>query len=258
MVKEKDIALFVVAVLVFIVNAIELKLLFRGLRKLSVFEKLLLSMAFADILVGIIQALVSTLRMAGVKVPGIGSTTVLLFTIAASFDHVNAITIDRFLAVYWPIKHRIWVTNKIVIITIIILWVFNAFAFIPLFVDDSMDYIRYIVALVAIIYMGLMMIIYPIIIYKAVICRRRSLQCQNATAKDHEKSDFQLVIISLCIVVTFVACTMPFCVSAFISEDIPWPVMSLAILNSFFNPFIYFFWKLRERNSRGRQSTSTQ
>ena len=257
MAKPEDIGLLSVAVVVFILNAIELKLLLKRRKGLSNFEKMLLSMAVADFLVGIVQAVSSALRMADTKGSVFKFNTVLFLTVAASFNHVNAITVDRFLAVRWPIKHRVWITNKVVNFTIIGLWVVNIFALTPLFIEDSMDYVRYVLAIVVMSYIALMCVVYVFIVYRAVLHRRRSPQMQGSSRTDQTKKDFQLVIISLCIVVTFTVCTVPFCISAFVDEEIRKPFKYLLVLNSFFNPLIYFFWKYSERRSRHQQGTSS-
>ena len=250
-----DTTFLMLAIIVFIVNTIELKLLLKELKRLSTFEKMLLSMAVADLLVGIVQAVISALRMSHTKVKGFKFGIVLFLTVAASFNHVNAITIDRFLAVCWPLKHKIWVTKKVVNISIVILWIANAVFLIPFFVEDSMDYIRYYLAITVIAYLGLMSLIYAMIVYKAIICRRRSFQSQNSTSTDQAKKDFQLVVLSLTIVVTFAVCTVPFCVQAFVSEEITKPFRFCLVLNSFFNPLIYFFWKYTERRSKRQELT---
>lgn len=252
-----DIAFLILAIIIFIVNTIEVKLILKERKGLSIFEKMLLSMAAADLLIGIGQGVISALRMSHTKVRGFKFNTILFLTVAVSFNHVNAITVDRFLAVCWPLKHKIWVTKKVVNISIVILWVANAGFLVPLFVKDSMDYIRYILAIIVISYLALMSFIYAVIVYKAIICRRRSFQSQSSTTADQAKKDFQLVMLSITIVVTFAVCTVPFCIQAFISEEIAKPFKFCLVLNSFFNPFIYFFWKYAERKSRKQASTST-
>ena len=257
MASEKNISLLSLAIPVVIVNIIEIILLLTRMKMLSNFEKMLFSLAVADLLVGFAQGIVSFLKIADVDFKGIKFNSIFLFTLAASFNHVNAITVDRFLAVCWPIKHRLWVTKKVIITCVIILWVLNGFMLIPLFVADSLDYIRRILAILSVIYAGLMTFIYSFIIYKAIICRRKSFQGQSSVNAEQAKKDFQLVIISACIVVTFMICTIPLAISAFISEELPWPVKFVLILNSFFNPFIYFFWKFSERRSRNQRSSSS-
>ena len=255
MAEIKDIGLLSLAIIIFIVNSVELKLLLNRHKNLSSFEKTLLSMAVADLLVGIIQTVISALKLSDIDVQGFEFNNILFFTVAASFDHGCAITIDRFLAVCWPLKHKIWITKKVVNISIVFLWVPNVIFLIPLIFEESMDYIRYTLAIVVISYLGLMILIYAIIVYKAIICRRRSFQNRNSTSIDQAKKDFQLAMLSLTIVVTFAVCTVPFCITTFITKKIIRPVKFFLILNSFFNPLIYFFWIYAERRLRKQQST---
>ena len=251
-----DVTLLSLSVPVVIVNLVEIVLLIRQLKCLTNFEKVMLSLAFADLLVGAVQALISLMKLSDVDTKGMKFNSLLLFTLAASFNHVNAITADRFLAVCYPIKHRLWNSTKTNVITISILWLANLVMLTPLFVADSMDYMRYILAILAVVYIGLMSFVYAFIVHRAMLSRRK-FQGENNASTAQAKKELQLVMISVCIVVTFMACTLPLSISAFIYEELPQIVKALLISNSIFNPLIYFFWKYAERRSRRNQSSSS-
>lgn len=252
-----NVTLLAFSIAVMIINAIEIALLIKGRRILSNFEKMMFSLSVADLLVGFTQALTSILKLCDTDTKALKFNSLLLFTIAASFNHVNAITADRYLAICWPIKHRIWNTPRTATIVISCLWLANIIMLTPLLANDSLDYIRRILAIMTFLYIALMCFAYAFIVYRAIICRRKSFRGESNASAAQAKKDLQLVFVSVGIVVTFIVCTLPLAITVFIYEELPKPAKVMILLNSLFNPFIYFFWKFSERRSRRNQDSAS-
>ena len=259
MVSSNHLTELILTSAIVLVNVPEIILIAKAKKSLSLFHFLLLSLAVTDLLVGLSQFSITVLEVHGIKRKKFKLNSILYFTIAASVNHVNAITVDRFLAIIRPLKHKYLVSRRRIAIYIAITWCISIVTLMPLFVADSMDYVRWILSIIMYAYSGVMIFVYSFIIYRVVVVRGRAIsiasQQDNAT---QASKDVQLVVVSVFLTITFMICTIPFCVCAFITESVPKPVKYLLLSNSLCNPFVYFFWKILQAKFKSPTPTTTQ
>eukprot|EP00794_Sanderia_malayensis_P017489 gene17489-19238_t len=99
--------LLIVASLVVVTNAVVLGYLLK--KKRSSFDELLLSLAISDLIIGLITITINCLSMTleDISMVQIVGFVFLSFATDSSLLHVVVITIDRFVAVKYPLQHRI-------------------------------------------------------------------------------------------------------------------------------------------------------
>ncbi|XP_065057912.1 5-hydroxytryptamine receptor 2C-like [Rhopilema esculentum] len=259
MVSSNHLTELLITSVIILVNGPEIILILKAKKSLSLFQVLLLSLAVTDLLVGLLQFILTVLQLYDVEIKSFKLNSILYFTIAASVNHVNAITADRFIAIRWPLKHRHLVSRRRIAIYIAITWCISIVMLMPLFIRNSMEYVKYILSIVMFAYSGVMVFVYSFIIYRVVVVRGRviSIAAQQDNATQASK-DVQLVVVSVVLTITFMICTVPFCVCAFITNHSPKTVKYLLLSNSLCNPCIYFFWKLLQARFKTPRPTTMQ
>ena len=237
----------------------------------STFEKLLLSLALSDLLVGIAVAIFKILDfILGDQDWLKEDAFIVVFIMSALFSLKNllVITIDRFIAVKFPIKHRLLVTGRRVNMLIVLIWVVTCLLGIVLnliLILGLNIHIRYFMLLssVSIISWGVLIPLFYGCILKVVFTRQTAAKMNVEDSsisnrlqkgfKGLHKSERTVLFSSVLVSVSFVICTYPFAIEYF--ETGRTRRMSLAsriliISNSILNPIIYFFSRFLGRSSR--------
>ena len=252
-----------VAALIIIFNIVEIILILR-IKNRTMFDKLLLSLALSDVIVGVVVAIFQGFHQHMMNNTWLKPKVVVnVFLLSMTFSTTNlfAIALDRFLSVQFPIKHRILCTNRRANIFIVALWmVCLVFATASGFITWTLD-IRFIsnILSVSLLVFG----VFIITLYCAVfhlICKRK----MRATRTDGKEVVLARASIALflkgpykaersvfftgCIVtISFIICSYPFAFNLLILQNFKllFVTQFLIVLNSLFNPFIYFFkkWK---------------
>ena len=261
MTQDEHFAYLIVPALIIIVNLIEIYLITKRRSHITTYEALLLSLSTADFLVG-----VSTL----VVVTGIGKNKPLLatigspmfyFTLMSSLAHLSILTIDRAIAVAYPLKHRYWVSKTRIVIIIISLWIISLVISLPLvLMHDYSTYKKFVFGHFMLVESGVMVVSYAIIIYIAVIRRRQRLQTSTGNRSNQQgndmRKDLRLVLMSFTVVLSYTCLTFPFVVKT-VTHRVPNYYEKLAfVINSVMNSLIYFFWKFLEQRAARRRKRS--
>ena len=250
---------FIVSALLIIVNLIEIYLIAKRRRHITTYEALLLSLSFADFLVGV-STVVFTAGGGQHKftLDDIGSP-LFFFTLMSSMLHLSTLTIDRAIAVVYPLKHRYWVSKTRIIIFIISLWVFSLAISLPLVLTHRIStYKKTVFGYFMLVQSGVMVVSYAIIIYIAVIRRRKRLQTSTGNRSNQQgnnmRKDLRLVLMSFTVVLSYTCLTFPFVVKT-VTHRVPNYYEKLAfVINSMMNSLVYFFWKfLEQRAARSRK-----
>ena len=250
---------FIVSTLLIIVNLIEIYLIAKRRRHITTYEALLLSLSIADFLVGV-STVVSTAGAGQNKstLTAIGSS-MFFFNIISSQLHLSTLTIDRAIAVAYPLKHRYWVSKTRIVIFIISLWVFSLAVSLSIALTHNVStYKKTVFGYFMLVESGVMVVSYAIIIYIAVIRRRQRLQTSTGNRSNQQgnnmRKDLRLVLMSFTVVFSYSCLIFPFAVKT-VTHRVPNYCEKLAfIINSVMNSLIYFFWKfLEQRAARSRK-----
>ena len=255
-----------------LVATLENLLVIRALMKASTIpatvKKLLLSLAFSDLAVGLCSQLMTAIIYASIlKMASSGNNTAffcptvlgvrsyfLYLLGSASFLNVIVIAFDRLLAVSLHLRYQELITPKRVNIALVSLWLISCItAFIFVFLPTSNEIVTAVILLIGYV---LTTVAY-VRIYKVVKYHQNQIysqnQLQNAQTREilrQRKSAYNAIFVYL----VFLACYLPLLPSAILymtnTSDISFIVayfgsIFLMFLNSSLNPFVYC-WRYRE------------
>ena len=258
---DEDKSFIAVGFMIIVTNLVEIICIVRKKDK-TPFEKLLLSLALSDLLVGVITTVYKTLDLVlGQKPWLLDKMTVVVFTLSTIFSLQNllAITIDRFLAIRFPIKHRILVTPRRINALITFIWLLS------LLVGVGLDLILVIVvqsgydivmvsSTGGIIAIGTVINIIYFCIIKFLFTRQvkvtarpedgKVLQRIQELFRGPQKTERAVLLSSVVVAASFIICTFPFAIEYLRFRDgehLSFASKMLIVLNSLLNPFVYFF-----------------
>ena len=251
----------IVSTLLIIVNLIEIYLIAKRRRHITTYEALLLSLSIADFLVGV-STVIFTAGAGQNKftIATIGSP-MFFFTFMSSMLHLSTLTIDRAIAVAYPLRHRYWVSKTRIVICIISLWVFSLAVTLPLALTQYVStHKKTVFGYFMLVESVVMVVSYAIIIYIAVIRRRQRLQTSTGNRSNQQgnnmRKDLRLVLMSFTVVLSYTCLLCPFAVKT-VTHRVPNYYEKLAfVINSVMNSLVYFFWKFLEQRAARRRKQS--
>lgn len=263
---DSEFGTILIAVLAFAIvmlNVFEIVLITKK-KERKMFDKLLLSLAASDALVGVTAAALKISELLAAKKPiWLSSYTfasVYVLSTIFSIKNVLGITVDRFLAVRFPIKHRMVLSNSRANLIIIGLWISSliALAMNSLMVFYCMPDMEKLItgASISLLAFGVVIAaVYSHIFH--LVCKRSIVAAETRGDNSESKRRFSwffskgpstaersVLITGSLVVLFFIGCTYPFSVEYLIKRS--WTQVSFAsrlmiVMNSIFNPAIYFF-----------------
>ena len=264
-VKASEVVYILIALLVVLFNCAEIVLISR-IRNRSIFDRLLLSLAFSDFIVGIVVGIFQACHLYFGNTYWLNTNVVVnifLLSIVFSFTNLIAITIDRFLAVQFPIKHRLLSTPKRANICITGLWIssliciaFNGLITFKLAV--GVKFVHNVTSISLLLFGVILTALYCGIFY--LICKRKMQSARNGGCdsnvqrrcvtwflKGPYKAERSVFFTGCTVTISFIICTYPFAIEFLITqndEHTSFVSQLLIVLNSLLNPFVYFFSRL--------------
>ena len=258
----KDIILIIVALAAVLLNIVEIVLILR-IKNKKAFDKLLLSLAVSDTAVGMVYSSLKICEIAITqRLPWQSMDFCQKFlglSLLYSVGNLLAISLDRLLAVKYPIKHRTMLTNRRANIAIILLWVLTTMlaSFCGLIAFQwprTLKYLLNTTKVLFIVYGVLLVAIYSHIFY--LICKRKVLTAasvfETSSARIRGfalftrrpfKAELTILFTGATVTVTFIICTYPSAFEFLIKQNskFSFASMLMLLLNSVLNPIIYFF-----------------
>lgn len=113
-------------VLIAVLNVVEIIIITKIKRKKEIYEILLLSLSVSDCLFGLSNAFASIIYIASIcRLKEMVETayTLYMFFVLTSIFHLLFITADRLLAVLKPLKHRSYISRRMLYIFLAVLWI---------------------------------------------------------------------------------------------------------------------------------------
>ena len=193
----------------------------------------------------------------------------------ASINTLTFISIERFMATNYPIKHRRYFDLKLVKVVLAIIWCWSAilsafpflttkYVFLKRFFHCSPDWAKNLATTLTLVILGigspLVILIYCN--FHIVYALRQSRQIHtNNTNRDisnaRYKRERQMSVLTFVVVVTFAICWAPYSAAMLclargncgFSEDFMFLALMLSILNSSCNPVIYGLLNKNFRNA---------
>ena len=259
---DRDILFVLLAFTITFLNIAEARLILRCQNK-KTFDKLLLSLALSDVLVGVAVAAFKLVDIATNNsvswLEGDDFANIFVVSINFSTSNLVLITIDRFLAVRFPIKHRNLLTDQRVNAVIVLIWLlalaFGTYVCIVQFKWEEATQSMLIASGFLLLFGVGMMLAYIKIFYmiskRAATRAAGTTQGKTATTrslveviKGPNVAERAVFITGGVVTLSFIICTYPFACEVLISQSakkISLASRFMLVLNSLFNPFIYFF-----------------
>ena len=257
---------FVFSVVATLENILVIRALMKASTIPAIVKKLLLSLAFSDLAVGLCSQLMTAIISASILASSGNNTTFFCSTVlgvqsyfrhllaTASFLNVIVIAFDRLLAVSLHLRYQELITPKRVNIALVSLWLISCItAFIFVFLPTSSEIPAAVILMIGYV---LTTVAY-VRIYKVVKYHQNQIysqnQLQNAETREvlrQRKSAYNAIFVYL----VFLACYLPLLPSATLyiinTSEISFIVANYASiflinLNSSLNPLVYC-WRYRE------------
>ena len=266
--RAEELTFIAVGLMIIVTNLVEIVYISRNKHK-NTFEKLLLSLAISDLLVGITATVYKTSDFLLGKEPWLSegvAAIVFMFSSIFSLKNLLVLTIDRFLAIRFPIKHRILVTARRTNILIISIWVLSCVGgvgsnlFLIFKLSYGNDYFMIISAALIISIGAIISAIYCCII-RFLLTRQvtvaakpgdeKVLQKIKGLFRGPQKAERTVLLSCIIVTVTFIICMFPFAIEYMRfrnAETLTFASKMLIVLNSLLNPFVYFFNNFLRRN----------
>ena len=243
----------------FILNIIEIILIIRMRKGWKPFEKMILSLSFADLLVATVTITYYVLWLCDVSIGGHKLlqrhfVLLLIFSEEYSLLHILAITIDRFYAIKYPIKHNIKMKGRLPNIIIIAVWVCVALlsSTMVTVLLITMDVFNILAKAYSVIVIALG-ICYALAYYhmfdfilshSATVHNIPKCQIRDVLQQDGCKKERAIFLTSNLVMLSYIICMYPISIEMLIrktTENISLATQLFLVTNSLLNPVVYFF-----------------
>lgn len=257
--------------IVVVVNLIELKILVSKWSKLERIEHILLSLCISDLFSGMFMLVQDSQIMHQVmkhnmhnnsRIESLVLDSLFIFTVLSTVLHVTVISIERLVAVAFPIKYNSFTTLGCKIFSLLFMWL-APLLLAPLFtylqvygIDQKYKYgniIRPTILFVCcfIVFFGYMFLVIALL--------RRDWRLKQMIPREVRKAtrDRRTTLICLFIGLAFVCCVIPYALGN-VSIELYNPFFNLLItLNHGINPLLYFLKAWLDKRRRGPSHSSS-
>ena len=263
---------YVIITTAILLNAIEIKLILRKIKRATDFEILLLNLAIADLFnsVLLVSMIVITQQSRNAKeqIRYSGSFHLIMgtlgFSVTASASFVAAIGIERFFAIKLPLQHRLWHTKrKRLVKCILFTWLFDVIIMASLSLTDYLRVrknpnsisatVSYCVAGILTFGAVLVIVVYTWVLHMMILRSlklfdfdHKELRIDKIRIKEAMKKEKSSIIICILVVVSFMVCNLPLVVDLFQLQITMMSAIFLKVSGAL-NPLIYFFKSYVER-----------
>ena len=238
-------------------------------KKFRPFERIMLSLCCADIIVALYHIIQKFYEreygesMYGTDLQHLLRKPLELFSVTSSITNIIVLGIDRLIVVRYPLRHKIWMTSKVVNLAVAGAWfgsiILSVLSNVNRFADpDNKSESAKVVA--NRIFAGLLFLfgfiiigIYTLII--VTVARHQKAVSQMRRSGGAEKSDeIAVTVTCVLVVVAFIICSYPFAIDILISKGNPALPFKLILLNTVLDPLVYFFMGYLKEKLRTRKS----
>ena len=252
-------AFIAVAAIALILGIAESILIIRMRKRWKPFDKMLLSLSFADQLVAIVTIIYQTMwfckySIGGRKISQQYFVLLLLSSEDFSLLHIAAITYDRLCAIKNPIKHKIRAQGKLPVIMIAGIWVgvgiltitFSAIMFndIKTFPALAKAYSVLILALGVCFPLAYRYMLNSVLTRSANLHNEPKCNIRDVLQQSECKKERAMLVTSCLVVLSYIICMYPISIEMFFCkkpEEISTVTQLFLISNSILNPVVYFF-----------------
>ena len=261
-----------------ILNFLEIWLISRKGNRKTCFEVILVSLSFADMISGVIffGSGISSFFDTFLTSTFFGevlfySTALNSIGLSSSILHIVLITLERVIAVYFPLKLKLWITKTRTKFFMLTIWCTTVAICVLLYffcrTNKELNHKVAVIFFSIVILIGLSMaVIYTLIARKIITAVRQrrqrlaTLHQQEATnSASNNKREGLIVINSAIVTLCFLLCNGPMAVHRLLkAEKFFITVGSFMALNPMLDPMIYFHYSYLIKKKRCKQVTEKQ
>ena len=261
----------IMSVFIILINSIEIFFLFRKRNKKQNHETLILSLSFSDLLVGVtkfawefivilyhLNVIFAHLQIRNLNIYLVAP---IWFSVYSSLFHIVGITADRYIAIGYPIRHKMWITPFRTRWFLIIIWLLSLVIPSLSIIGAQFDVgnthraevrVKRVLAAFA-IFVGCLVAFSYLLIVKAAITSRQTIH-GSARGSNHvnfTRKERRLLGLCFSIVLSFFLCMGPISFEILVAGTETVYTCSLMVGNSLLNPLIYFYNKYLDRKKQG-------
>ena len=284
------------AILIAILNVVEISLIIKIKRKKRIYEIILVSLSVSDCMFGLSNVIVSSIYLSNsCKYDDLIETAYVsyAFFVLTSIFHLIFIAVDRVMIVLKPFQYKIIFTAKRLKIGIALLWILAFIIGVSAYTvyeltemeptvterlnrsvsqnrtialitqpitkgkrERFQDDMQLVLSIIIVMMDVLMVFCYCTIIYQMSFVKRKNLNQKSA-------EDARLPILCVGIAAVFIIFTLPYAIARFSLGKIPFWANFILLLNSGMNSVVYFFrqriekYQKKENNNHQQNSTET-
>eukprot|EP00794_Sanderia_malayensis_P006268 gene6268-6989_t len=256
----------VISSLALILNFTEMAIIIRK-KRIKLFERILLSLCVADILVSIYYPIQKTYQHYKTKewygLDRLGEH----FGILSSIANIVVLGIDRLLAVKYPLRHKAWMSKRRVNIMIAIAWVSsltltivcNANRFARINATEIKTVRVSSITFGTLVFLCGVVIttVYAIIIFTVLKSRRKRRKMNMQVNGGKTVDETAVTITCINVVIAYSICTYPHVIDI-LANDHPALPFKFILLNSLLDPIVYFFKSYLKKKLAEKSTNSAE
>ena len=255
-------------------NILEVWLILNKSKRKTCFDIILLSLSSADLINGATYLAGGIYSLLDIVLPlELSATlygTIIFYSsyplmalgVGSSLGHILLITSERIIAVYFPLKLRMWITKNRTLFGLFTIWcvtLVSAMSMVYVLKNTCQMYTVWIVYSSTIFLMSFSMpVLYALIARKAISASRQQRQRfeiphgqEPNNRVSNNKKERLIVINSGIVTLCFILCNMPMAVYPFFKiEKFMSIIVSIMALNPVLDPIVYFLSSYYTRDKR--------
>ena len=248
----ENIILSSISLVVIIANSFEIAHIYKKKNSKNSYEVLLISLSACDALFGINNLVFTLIKVVSGQVFLAVIRSFYIFSFLLSVIHLITLALDRWVAVTFPLKHRIYWKIKHAKKVIGFLWILVLIISIGIFFDlnqhkEESNIRPWVVPFVSTMLIaadGILVILYSLVFHQISKQEKNRANIKQSSNKKAQQRKLKSAFL-LCVLTTlaFIFCTLRFTIQL-VNDKTKWPDIYsniLLVMNSFLNCFIYFF-----------------
>ncbi len=267
----ENVCFFIIAILSTALNVFEIKTISCRPGILKAFEKLLLSLSIGDLIISSCTVIFMLLVFAEAVDKRTSPRVfhlVLVASMGLSYWNIIAITVDRYFAVRYPIRHNIKMRPKFVNGVVAVIWLMAVkfTVVLGLVIYYKFHTVTYLmICAINVLLIGVMFgLIYFYLFKRTMQSRLQTIQGSSSKTtcsitelrtEQRRRPERNLLITSSLVVATFVAANYPFAIEMLVQQRLDFSFSSqlCLLLNCALDPLVYFYKGYRERKQKSRR-----
>ena len=268
-----NVANIVICFAALLLNLAEVALILRK-RQFKAFERVLLSLCVADIIVVLLYIIQKFYEndhgrpIYDIELQHLVNFPLEIFSVMSSITNIIVLGVDRLIAVKYPLKHGIWITTKKINILIAAAWIgsvalsvlanANRFAHPDVKSDDSKFTATRIFSGLLFSSGLIITVIYAAIIHTVVKRSKKMKKMQSSGGAERQSRSDEIPVTITCVlvVVAFTICSYPFAIDILINRTNPSIPFKPILLNALLDPLVYFFKGYLQRKLKNTKSNN--